>query len=179
VRRGVILYGPPASGKDTIDAALRDLSGEYTHFQRLKLGPGRTTGYRLATQEQLHDLRARGLVLWENDRYGATYVVDAPGLEKALDAGVPILHLGQAVGVDVVKSRTTGVNWTVAELWCPRSVAAARLSARSGTDMEERLVAWDATVRLDRADVRIDTNAVEPHDAASRIDSASRTPNGH
>lgn len=174
MRRGIILYGPPASGKDTIDAALRDLRGEYIHFQRLKLGSGRTTGYRLATEEQLHDLRTRGIVLWENDRYGATYVVDAPGLEEALQTGVPILHLGQAVGVDEVTRRTHDVNWIVVELWCPRKVAAARLATRDAADVGERLEAWDATVRLDRAHVRIDTSSIQPAAAAERIDALAR-----
>ena len=178
MRRGIILYGPPASGKDTIAAALCNLSREYIHYQRLKLGPGRTTGYRLATQDQLQDLRAKDLVLWENDRYGATYVVDLPGLQRVIQIGTPILHLGQVVGVDAVKSRTPDVNWTVIELWCPRSVAAARLTARSATDIEERLTAWDATVRLDHADVRIDTSSVQPDAAAERIHIASRNRGG-
>lgn len=174
MRRGIILYGPPASGKDTIDAALRNLSGQYLHFQRLKLGSGRTSGYRLATEEQLQDLRTRGLVLWENDRYGATYVVDVPGLEEALQAGVPILHLGQAAGIDEVTRRTPDVNWIVVELSCPRQVAEARLAARNAADVGERLEAWDATVRLDRAHVRIDTASVHPDAAAEQIDALAR-----
>lgn len=178
MRRGIILYGPPASGKDTIDAALRNLSGEYIHFRRLKLGPARTTGYRLATAEQVHDLRARGLVLWENDRYGATYVVDEPGLEEALQSGVPILHLGQAAGIDEVTRRTPDVNWIVVELSCPRQVAEARLATRNAADVGERLEAWDATVRLDRAHVRIDTSSVRPGVAAERIHRASRISEG-
>jgi ATP-dependent 26S proteasome regulatory subunit len=36
---GVILYGPPGAGKDTITAELSRLRPEFTLFQRLKAGP--------------------------------------------------------------------------------------------------------------------------------------------
>ena len=175
MQRGVILYGPPAAGKDTIDAALRQVSPDYVHFERLKVGPGRTAGYRLADVGALQTLRERGAVVWENQRYGATYVVDEPGLLDALTHGVPIIHLGQPEAVDAVQGIEPPVSWTVVELTCPEPIALERLRARGSCDVDERLDAWRETPRLPTADVRIDTSETEPDEAARRIDRVARS----
>ncbi|MEU0313920.1 hypothetical protein [Nocardioides sp. NPDC006273] len=175
MRRGVILYGPPAAGKDTIDAALRQVSREYAHFERLKVGPGRTVGYRLADAGALQALRERGAIVWENQRYGATYVVDEPGLLDALRRGVPIIHLGQPEAVDAVQGIEAPVSWTVVELSCPEPIALERLRARGSHDLDERLDAWRETPGLASADVRIDTSEIAPDEAARQIDRVVRT----
>src|SRR4051812_35553704 len=94
---GVILYGPPASGKDTVTTELCKLSDAYAYFDKLKAGEeGRTAGYRMVSEERLADLRKRGLILHEVTRYGATYAVDSIGLDKLLeDDRIPIVHMGQ------------------------------------------------------------------------------------
>lgn len=170
MQQGVILYGPPASGKDTVDAALRALSDDYLHFLRVKVGAGRTAGYRMMTDSALRDLREQDTVIWENSRYDATYVVDRPGLGDALDQGTPILHLGQPDGVAAVVHATPQARWTVIELWCPRDIALARAHARGTRDVGDRLTAWDLTPRLTSADLRIDTSTVTPEEAATQID---------
>lgn len=173
--RGVILYGPPAAGKDTVDAALRALSDDYVHFARVKVGEGRREGYRMATSAALQDLREHGGVVWENSRYGATYVVDRPGLIDALGRGVPILHLGQVEAVDAVVSTVSGALWVVVSLWCPENVAVDRLRQRGSVDVTARLEAWRATPELGVADLRFDTSMVQPCDAARRIDAHVRS----
>lgn len=45
----VMLYGPPAAGKDTVTEALIRLDRSYRLYQRLKVGAGRTDGYRMTT----------------------------------------------------------------------------------------------------------------------------------
>lgn len=169
---GVILYGPPASGKDTITAALHDLDPRYQHFPRLKYGPGRTTGYRMVDAGQLTALRSKpGEIIYENSRYGAVYVIDRTHLLDMARAGlVPVIHLGQPNGVDAVTA-LAGVRWTVVELCCPRPVAAARIAARNTEDTAERLTAYDATPRLAAPDLCIDTGRTQPHDAAALISS--------
>ncbi|MEU6135502.1 AAA family ATPase [Nocardioides sp. NPDC047086] len=174
MQRGVILYGPPAAGKDTIDGALRKVSPEYVHFERLKVGPGRTVGYRLADDGALTALREWGGIVWENQRYGATYVVDEPGLLDALTRGVPIIHLGQSAAVEAMRGFDAPVSWTVVELTCPESIALERLRARGSHDLDERIDAWRETPRLPTADVRIDTSETEPEEAARRIDRVVR-----
>ena len=78
-KQGVILYGPPASGKDTVTAALTELNPRYAQFARLKVGAGKSAGYRMGTAEQLRELEAAGDVVYANTRYGNTYVIDRPG----------------------------------------------------------------------------------------------------
>jgi len=161
----IALYGPPAAGKDTITAALTALDARYVHFDRLKVGTATRTGitagtgnsagngYRYTTTEELTRLRGRGLVVYENTRYGNTYAVDRPRLDAITGAGrVPVVHLGQVAGINAL---CTGypARWLIVLLWCPRDVSLARLRHRGSTDIAERLRAWDETrADLDTAD---------------------------
>ena len=73
--RGVILYGPPASGKSTITLELTRLNKDFQLFPRLKVGSGRTDGYRLADDAEFNDMIAAGSMVWSNERYGSRYGV--------------------------------------------------------------------------------------------------------
>jgi guanylate kinase len=167
--RGIILYGPPASGKDTITLALTAADPRCEVFRRLKSGSGKTSTYRMVTEQYLEELRVRGALAWENDRYGATYAIDTPGLHEHLHRGVPVIHLGQVEAVAAVKAAAPEATWLVVELWCPRDVADARLRAREPSGAAERLRVWESTPRLPSRDVEIDTGRVEPTEAASLI----------
>lgn len=167
---GVIPYGPPASGKDTITAALQKIDPRYKLFARLKAGPGRTTGYRMTTEAEIDVLRAAGDVVWENHRYGAVYVVDRPELVERLADHIPVLHLGQLQAIDAVVQATPTARWLVVYLWCPRAVAATRIEARGTGDTSARMHAWDETEPAPGADLSIDTAKVLPADAAHAID---------
>ncbi|MGB2567713.1 kinase [Micromonospora citrea] len=167
--RGVILYGPPAAGKDTVTAALHDLDARYTLYQRLKVGPGRTNGYRMTDEAAVAQLRERGEIVWENSRYGARYVVDRPSLAECLSSGVPVVHLGQRPAVGAVTAAVPGSRWCVVSLWCPREVAEQRIIARGTGDTQARLRAWDATEPLPDADLTINTAELSPQLAAERI----------
>ncbi|MFF0509149.1 guanylate kinase [Streptomyces fimicarius] len=173
--QGVILYGPPASGKDTVTAALSELDPRYAQFARLKVGTGKSAGYRIGTAEQLHKLRAAGNVLYANTRYGNTYAIDRPGVDEAFTAGVPVVHLGQ---VDGIRALVDGypADWSLVLLWCPREVTEQRSAGRGDSDTAARLAAWDATRKdLDvhpgmTWDLTIDTTEASPQDAARLID---------
>jgi guanylate kinase len=172
--RGVVLYGPPAVGKDTVTGALSRLDPQYAQFQRLKVGSGRTVGYRVGTSEQLAQLRAAGDVVYENSRYGSTYVLDRPGLDAAFAVGVPVAHLGQVAGVRTLMAGYPAA-WLIVLLWCSREVTEARSIARGDADTAARLAAWDATEQ-DLAsdsvawDLTVDTAVTEPTDTARRVD---------
>nr|WP_168723207.1 guanylate kinase [Streptomyces sp. SAT1]ANO42797.1 guanylate kinase [Streptomyces sp. SAT1] len=174
-RQGVILYGPPAAGKDTVTAALAELHPQYRQFARLKIGSGRSAGYRTGTAEQLHELEAAGAVVYANSRYGNTYAIDRPGLVAAFAAGVPVVHLGQ---VDGIRALVDGypADWSVVLLWCPREVTKQRSAGRGDSDTAARLAAWDATrADLDAHpgttwDLNVDTTETAPKDAARLID---------
>ncbi|MFD8712019.1 guanylate kinase [Streptomyces anulatus] len=172
---GVILYGPPASGKDTVTTALTELDPKYAQFARLKVGTGKATGYRMGTPEQLHELESVGDVVYANSRYGNTYAIDRPGVHAAFAAGVPVMHLGQ---IDGIRALVDGypADWSVVLLWCPREVTAQRSAGRGDSDTAARLAAWDATrADLDAHpgatwDLTVDTTAVAPQGAARLID---------
>ena len=116
---GVILYGAPASGKDTVTAALHQADQRYRLYRRLKSGPGRTSGYRMVEIDYLVHLASVGQVIWRNTRYDAVYVVDRPELERLIGAAcIPVVHLGQVAAVDVITDSTPDVSWVVAELRC-------------------------------------------------------------
>lgn len=171
---GIVLYGPPASGKDTVTAALTALEPRARLFRRLKVGGGRTAGYRMGNPQDLVRLESSGAVLYANQRYGATYIVDRPELERMRAAGmIPVVHLGQPEGVAALLDAEPSANWLIVELWCPRETAADRIAARSTGDTEARLLAWDETAHLVDPDLRIDTNNTAAEDAASQIVRAS------
>ncbi|MFD9794219.1 guanylate kinase [Streptomyces sp. NPDC059070] len=174
-QQGIILYGPPAAGKDTVTAALTGLDEKYAQFARLKVGAGKSAGYRMGTAEQLRDLEAAGDVVYANSRYGNTYVIDRPGVGAAFAAGVPVVHLGQ---VDGIRALVEGypADWSVVLLWCPREVTAERSAGRGDSDTAARLAAWDATREdLDTHpgmawDLTVDTTQASAQDAARLID---------
>ncbi|MEU2113862.1 guanylate kinase [Streptomyces sp. NPDC019507] len=175
MEQGILLYGPPASGKDTITSLLTDLDRRYVPFTRLKIGAGRTHGYRMASRERLRELEERGEVVYRNDRYGNTYVVDQPGLREVTSGGrVPVVHLGQITGVRAVAGGFPARWWRVL-LWCPRATTEERSLGRGDADTTARLEAWDATER-DVADnpgmdwdLLVHTDDVSPEVAAERI----------
>jgi guanylate kinase len=175
LKQGVILYGPPASGKDTVATTLTELNSKYAQFARLKVGSGKSAGYRMGTAEQLDELEAAGDVVYANARYGNTYVIDRPGVDAAFAAGVPVVHLGQ---IDGIRALVDGypANWTLVLLWCPREVTAQRSAGRGDADTTARLAAWDATREdLDAHpdlvwDLTVDTTTAAPQDAARLID---------
>lgn len=167
--RGVILYGPPAAGKDTVTRALHDIDPAYRLFPRLKVGPGRTRGYRMTNVEDLEQIRSSGDVVWENRRYGALYVVDRAKLEADLKGHIPVLHLGQIEAVQTIRSSVSAAHWLTVYLHCNRTVARERIDARSTGDTEARLRAWDETPPLADADFAVDTGSVSPGKAARQI----------
>jgi len=167
---GVILYGPPASGKDTVTNRLVSIDPRYRQFSRAKCGGGRTASYRMITVNELESLRVSGDIIWENKRYGATYIVDKAPLLAITQAGeVPIVHLGQVPAVDAVKAAIADLKWLVVSLWCPREVAASRIKQRRTGDTEERFTAWEETEELKEFDLFIDTSSSSPEQAASLI----------
>lgn len=173
-RDAIVLYGPPASGKDAVTQALSSISPRCVLFEKLKAGTGRAAGYRPTTPERIDGLRDLGLNLYVNERYGNVYAVDRPELDALLDRGlIPVVHMGQLTGVRALK--TYSAAWLSVLLWCPREVTEARLRQRETTDSAARLAAWDDTVRdLERMDpsdfdLRIRTDRLTPAEAAEAI----------
>jgi guanylate kinase len=177
MKRGLILYGAPATGKDTVTAELVRRDSSYVHFERLKLGGGRTSGYRMISPSQADELRRKpGEILWENSRYGATYFVDRRGLEQiwALHK-IPVVHLGQAEAIDAITGDVAiEASWTVVELYCRPAILHDRIRSRATGDEEQRFAAIEQTPRLTSVDVRIDTESVSAAEAAELISQRMR-----
>jgi guanylate kinase len=167
--RGVILYGPPASGKDTVTRELMRLDRRFAMFQRLKVGEPPMQTYRPISRHDLDQLITAGQIAWRNDRYGTTYAVDTPALIGHLTEHISILHLGQVDAVDAVRKATPTARWLVVELWCDRETAITRLRGRGSADIADRLQAWDATEPLPTTDQHIDTGRVSAQQAAQMI----------
>lgn len=58
----VILYGPPAAGKNTVTKALNELNDDYRMYERLKVGPGRTSGYRISEPSRIGTGKSTNLI---------------------------------------------------------------------------------------------------------------------
>lgn len=174
---GVILYGPPGAGKDTITAELSLLRPEYALFQRLKAGPGRTTGYRLTTAQHIEEMAQAGEILYRNSRYDAEYAIDRGALSALIEAGrFPVLHMGQVAGAHAVT--VFPIHWVRVLLWCSEEVTRQRCQGRGDKDLDARLKVWHETRQdlLDHAEARwslvIRTDQVGPAEAAQAIDAA-------
>ncbi|KAB1983414.1 P-loop NTPase family protein [Streptomyces triticiradicis] len=165
---GVILYGPPGSGKDTVTNELTRLRPEFALFERLKAGPGRTTGYRLTTGDHIEELSRAGGLLYRNARYGAEYAIDRHGVAALVDADrIPVLHVGQVMGVYAVAAFP--LHWIRVLLWCPLDSTESRSTGRGDKDVEARMKAWHET-REDLLD-----HASEPWTLMLRTDQMSPT----
>ncbi|MFJ9478846.1 guanylate kinase [Streptomyces mirabilis] len=175
MKHGVVLYGPPAAGKDTVTRALTQLNCRYAQFERLKVGSGKRGGYRMGTAEQLLALETARDIVYANRRYGNTYAIDRPGLDSAFEAGVPVVHLGQVDGIQALADGYAA-DWSLVLLWCPREVTTRRSEGRGDRDTAARLAAWEATREdLDMHagmvwDLAVDTSVTSPEESARLID---------
>ncbi|CAM5479501.1 guanylate kinase [Streptomyces avidinii] len=163
---GVVLFGPPTAGKDTISAALTGLDARYGQLTKIKVGSGRTTGYRMADGEELAALRAADRLVLETRRYGNTYAIDRDDLDAMTGAGrIPLVHIGS---VEHLRSFTGAVRepWLCVLLWVPRGVCEQRSRGRGDRDTEDRLAAWDEA----RADLGTVPDGEEPFDLLMRTD---------
>ncbi len=144
---GLVLYGPPASGKSSVASALGKQSG-WCRYRLLKSGPSNESYRALSSQHQ---------PIWQADKYGRTYAIDESGFADIPGGQSVVIELGEATAVEAV--RRLPIEWTVAHLWCPRSTAVDRMQARGDEDISDRLTAWDNTAPV-RADLVIDTSQI-------------------
>lgn len=144
--QGVVLYGPPASGKDTVTATLHRLDPRFVLLPKLKVGSGRATGYEFVTAEHLDRLRDEGRLIAETRRYGNVYAIDTQAIEVRHAAGyVPVVHMGNVPDLRRLIGRAPD-SWLRVLLWVPREVTERRSQERGDLDTGKRLAAWDETL---------------------------------
>jgi len=168
---GVVLYGPPAAGKDTITAELVSLDPRFAHFPVVKAGSGRTASYRMVSDDEFDKLDRAGDFVFTWRRYDSRYAVSRSILDELAAAGtIPVVHLGSVPAIRAVTAITT-LRWTVVQPWITRETCAARARARATGDLDARLAAYDQTERLgdDIAQLTIDTDKSTPSQAAQAI----------
>ncbi|GAA1738621.1 guanylate kinase [Nonomuraea bangladeshensis] len=141
---GVVLYGPPASGKSATTVALGEVDPRFALVRKLKVGNRRGTEYEFVSAEELTQLRAAGRLLIETHRYGNNYAIDRHHIDRLTAAGqVPIVHLGNIANI---RRLIQSAPWLVVLLWTPRQVCEQRSRQRGDSDTTNRLQAWDETL---------------------------------
>ncbi|MEV4802016.1 guanylate kinase [Nonomuraea sp. NPDC049421] len=171
--RGIVLYGPPASGKSTITAALCRLDPRFALVRKLKAGNRRGTEYDFVSHEELERLRAAGRLMLETHRYNNTYAIDRCHIAELTTAGrVPVAHLGNTADI---RRLAEADPWLTVLLWIPRQVCEKRSEQRGDRDTPQRLKAWNETLADLQAHTdlpfhyRFRTDLVTPTEIAERI----------
>lgn len=172
----MILYGPPASGKDTVTAELTRHDDRFVLLTKLKAGTGRSSGYRYVSLDDLRVLRDAGRLVVETQRYGNRYGVDRQDIDALTKVGrIPVVHMGNIADLERLRSAAP-LKWIAVLLWAPREVCAERSKHRGDADNPKRLQAWDETYADLQAagevlpfDLTIHTDQAEPAEAARRI----------
>lgn len=168
----LVLFGAPAAGKNTVTDSLAGIEPRFELFRKLKVGGGRTSGYRVVRLQEVAALRSRGAILQESERYGNLYVVDRDGIRDVFDrGGVPVVHI-----TDLPALRSLQGYGPAVLLRCSRRTAEARLQARDPGDVKARLEVWDSAMidadealRLGLFDAVIDTDVTKPAAAARQL----------
>jgi guanylate kinase len=166
----LVLYGPPASGKDVITTELVRQDPAFELYRPLRTGPISDRYRHLAKGAALPARIAFHVV----ERYGRRYVFDEAEVSRLLAASrTPVLHLGQLDGVQRLQALYPSA--IVVQLVCSRDTCQARSAGRADVDLADRLTAWDATAAdLARHPdfpfaLALDTEALIPAEAAVQI----------
>jgi guanylate kinase len=167
---GVVLYGPPAAGKDTITAVLVALDAQFAHLPVVKAGSGRTASYRMVTDDEFDQRMVTGDFVFAWRRYDSRYAVSRSALDELAKGAIPVVHLGSVPAVRAVTS-VSAFRWIVVQLWIARETCEARARARNTGDLDARLAAYDQTERLgtDMVQLTIDTETTSSAQAAQAI----------
>lgn len=168
---GVVLYGPPAAGKDTVTAELVALDPQFAHLPVVKTGGGRTASYRMVGDNEFDQRERAGDFVFTWRRYDSRYAVARSILDELATKGaMPVVHLGSVPAVRAVTS-VPAFRWIVVQLWITRETCEVRARARNTGDLEARLAAYDQTEQLgnELVQLTIETDTTGPTQAAQAI----------
>lgn len=155
---GVLLVGPPASGKRTVAFALQSLRATYAPFPALTVAHQPLVHGQRTTQAHLDELRSWAQMFHEFTIDGDSYAYDGERLGALRERGhVPVACVDDIAGLEAFE-REAG-DWLAILLWCPREAAERRLASDRSVwaDREayvRRLVRWwDRSTRVLLRDV--------------------------
>jgi guanylate kinase len=147
IPRVILMSGTPASGKDTISAALMALSPQFSHFKKHKIGTGGKLddSYILVSKEQFDSMAQDQQFIQYHYRYDRGYGVARSELERCWAQGkTPIIHVGKYENIAMFSD--SGIDIFSILLLSSREQSEQRLCARHPGDPEEvqaRLKAYD------------------------------------
>jgi hypothetical protein len=180
--RGVVLAGPPASGRRTTAFALTSLRRSYAHYPALTPARQALVDAAQATRRQLDELRSWAQLFAESTCDGVGYAYDRERLNKLRDQGrIPVACVDD---VDVLRAfEQEADDWLPVLLWCPREEAERRLAdARDvhATPVSAWLRRWDrSTKKLLREPLRfplsIRTDRMDPVHVAQIVHLAAQS----
>ena len=180
--RGVILAGPPASGRRTVAFALTSLRRSYAHYPALTTERQALVDAARTTQSQLDELRSWAQLFVEFTCEGISYAYDHQRLNKLREQGrIPVACVDD---IDVLRAfEQEADDWLQVLLWCPRQEAERRLASTPDvhrTSAPAGLRRWDrSTKRLLREPLRfplsIRTDRMDPVHVAQIVHLAAQS----
>jgi hypothetical protein len=122
---GILLAGPPASGRRTTVFALETLRRTYAHVPALTTTPDPTVDAEKVTQRHLDELRSWAQLFHEVTLDGHSFTHDRERLVQLREKGrMPVVCVEDAPALDAFDHESDG--WLPVLLWCPREVAEQR-----------------------------------------------------
>jgi hypothetical protein len=125
---GIVLAGPPASGKRTTTFALTSLRRSYAPFPALTVARQPSIHAEQTTRQHLDELRAWAQIFHEFTVEGTSYAFDRERLSKLREQGrIPVACVDDADALQAFEHESS--DWLQILLWCPREAAERRLTS--------------------------------------------------
>lgn len=147
---GIVLAGPPASGKRTVRFALTSLRRSYASFPALTVAHRPQIDAEQTTQRHLDEMRAWAQIFHELRVEGANYAYDRERLSKLREEGrIPVACVDDPDALLAFEREAD--DWLRVLLWCPREEAERRLSRGWPGDEEQKAPGRSSMRRWDRS----------------------------
>ncbi len=149
-RGGILLAGPPASGKRTVALALSSLRRGYAHVSALTTATQPVLSAVPTSQRYLDDLSSWAQLFYEFRVEGARYVYDRERLDRLRGQGrLPVVCVEDIDALSAFE-RESG-DWLPVLVWCPREHARDRLTLRRAISERSAIITRSWTRRWDQS----------------------------
>ena len=149
-RGGVLLAGPPASGKRTVAFALSTLRRSYGHVPALTAATHPAMGAEQTSQKYLDELRSWAQLFYEFTVERARYVYDRERLDTLRAQGrVPVVCIEDIDALSAFEREPD--DWLTVILRCPRDHARDRLTRGHSAAGRAAIITRSWTRRWERS----------------------------